>query len=79
MKLRGKVRRRADGSFEARVEDQFGNAVWRCDHPHRYGTSNRVKQDAASKCAHARVKEMRGQHGRGEENSQEASSQTAEI
>lgn len=59
MKMVAKVRRRKDGSFQAMVQQVSGVVIWACEHSHRYGTSNRVKQDAASKCGFARLKEMR--------------------
>ena len=30
-----------------------GAIVWRCDHQHQYGASNRYDQDSAQKCAYA--------------------------
>lgn len=60
MKIVARVRRRKDGTFQALVQEVSGKTIWCCDHPHNYGTSNRVKQDSASKCGFAKVKEMRG-------------------
>ena len=59
MKYKLRVRRRKNGSFQAMIQDRSGAIVWACDHEHSYGTSNRAKQDAASKCAYAQVTEMR--------------------
>lgn len=59
MKMIARVRRRADGTFQAMVQQISGVVLWKCDHPHNYGTSNRVKQDSASKCGHAQLKAMR--------------------
>lgn len=61
MKLIARVKRRKDGTFEAYVQDAIGRVVWNCNHAHNYGTSNRVKQDSASKCGFAKVKELRQQ------------------
>ena len=59
MKIVARVRRRKDGTFQALVQEVCGRTIWACDHPHNYGTSNRVKQDSASKCGHAQLKVMR--------------------
>lgn len=59
MKIVARVRRRKDGSFQAMIQQISGSVIWACEHSHTYGTSNRVKQDAASKCGHARLKEIR--------------------
>lgn len=59
MKIKARSRRRKDGTFEAFIQDAKGNELWKCDHQHNYGTSNRVKQDSASKCAFAKVRELR--------------------
>jgi hypothetical protein len=59
MKMVARVRRRKDGSFQAMVQQVSGEILWSCEHSHRYGTSNRVKQDSASKCGHAQLKVMR--------------------
>lgn len=59
MKMVARVRRRKDGTFQAMIQGISGVVLWKCDHLHPYGTSNRVKQDSASKCGFARLKEMR--------------------
>lgn len=59
MKMVARVRRRDDGTFQAMVQQISGAILWKCDHSHSYGTSNRVKQDSASKCGFAQLKHMR--------------------
>lgn len=54
-----RVRRRKDGTFEAMIQEVGGRVIWKCDHAHNYGTSNRVHQDAASKCGFAQLKVLR--------------------
>lgn len=58
MKLWMRVRRRQDGTFQATIHGMHG-VLWVCHHPHNYGTSNRAKQDSASKCGHAQIKVIR--------------------
>lgn len=60
VKSKARVRRRKDGSFQAFIQDVTTGAVlWSCSHAHVYGTSNRMKQDSASKCGAAEVKRRR--------------------
>lgn len=59
MKMIARVRRRKDGTFQAMIQQIAGTILWKCDHNHTYGTSNRAKQDSASKCGHAQLKAMR--------------------
>ena len=61
MKLRAKVRRRKNGRFQAFILDYVGRVVWCCEHDHPYSTSNRVKQDSASKCGQAQIVKLREQ------------------
>lgn len=66
MKLRAKVQRRTNGRFQAMIQDAHGRTVWRCAHDHVYGTSNRAKQDSASKCGYAEVLRMRATPAEGD-------------
>lgn len=59
MKIRARVKRRKNGKFQAVIENGQGGVVWACPHDHTYGTSNRSKQDSASKCGFAEVKRRR--------------------
>lgn len=45
------------------IQQVSGVILWKCEHSHRYGTSNRVKQDSASKCGFAQLKVMRNGQG----------------
>lgn len=65
MKMVARVRRRKDGSFQAMVQQVSGVIIWACEHSHTYGTSNRAKQDSASKCGFAKLKEIRDDQGKG--------------
>lgn len=58
-KLRARVFRRKNGKFQAAIQDDGGHLIWSCDHDHTYGTSNRSKQDSASKCGFAQIKVLR--------------------
>ena len=53
--------RRKSGTFRALILDRDGRIVWKCDHEHRHGTSNRSDHDSASKCAWAEIKRMKEQ------------------
>lgn len=57
--LRARTRQRANGKFQAIVQDPSGTNVWSCDHDHTYGTHNSPYKDSASKCGNAKIKEMR--------------------
>lgn len=59
MKIKARVMRKDNGKFQAMVQNQLGHFIWACEHDHTYGTSNRMKQDSASKCAHSKVLELR--------------------
>ena len=59
-RLRVRQRRRPDGTFYASIERYItGEIVWKCNHTHTYGTSNRVHHDSASKCGNAKLSELR--------------------
>lgn len=64
MKVFARVFRRKDGSFQATIQGMSGVMIWKCDHRHQYGTSNRAKQDSASKCGFARLKELRDEQAK---------------
>ncbi len=76
-KLRTMIRRRKNGKFQAVIHDQHGRQVWGCEHDHPYGTSNRVKQDSASKCGYAQVVKIREQEAN--RDSQEGNGQAQPI
>lgn len=57
--LRTKIRQRANGKFQAMVQDPSGTTVWSCEHDHTYGTHNSPYKDSASKCGNAKIKGMR--------------------